>query len=108
MFFNFREVSTGHMRPNHYESVALCDLNRNHILKDYQFAVTENLKEDIVFLPSNKGMRMFDIESGEHLHNSNDTPIPINCATYDSHNLCVYGGSNDLVKLWSPKHKAIV
>ncbi|XP_022180525.1 DNA excision repair protein ERCC-8-like [Myzus persicae] len=99
------EVSTGHLRPNHYESVPLCDLNKNHIFKDYQFAVTEHLKEDIVFLPSKRGMRIFDIESGEHLPFSNDIPLPMNCATYDSKRFCVYGGSNDLIKLWTPEKK---
>lgn len=83
----------------------MCDLNKNHIFKDYQFAVTENLKEDIVFLPSKRGMRIFDIESGEHLPFSNDIPLPMNCATYDSKQFCVYGGSNDLIKLWTPEKK---
>ncbi|XP_025198046.1 DNA excision repair protein ERCC-8-like [Melanaphis sacchari] len=102
---NTWEVSTGLLRPNHYEPVLLCDLNKNHIFKDYQFAVTEHLKEDIVFFPSKKGMRIFDIESGEHLPFSNDISIPMNCATYDTKRFCVYGGSNDVIKVWTPEKK---
>lgn len=74
--------------------------NKNDF-KDYQFDVTVNLKEDIVFLPSTKGMRMFDIESGEHLPNSSDVCVPMNCATYDPKRMRVYSGHYDVVKLWS-------
>lgn len=65
------------------------------------------MKQDVVFLPSNKGMRIFDINTGEHLPNSNDIPLPLNCATYDKNKFCVYGASNDLVKLWTSKRETI-
>lgn len=105
MLNNFREVNTGQLYGNYYEVVSLCDLNKKHILKSYQFAVTENLKQDILFLPTKKGLRMFDINTGEHLPNSNDMCLPLNCATYDAHKFRVYGGSNDLVKLWTPEQR---
>lgn len=102
---NFREVNSGKKLPTYYESVTLCPLNKNHIFKSYQFAVTEHLKEDIAFMPSNKGMRIFDIDSGEHLPYSNHRSVPVNCATYDPQKFCVYAGSSDLVKLWSSKRE---
>ncbi|VVC34426.1 WD40/YVTN repeat-like-containing domain,WD40-repeat-containing domain,WD40 repeat [Cinara cedri] len=99
------DVGTGFLRPNYYMPIPFCDLNRNHIFKEYQFAVTETLKDDMAFLPSKNGMRIMDIETGVNLPKSNDVSIPINCATYDSKNHCVYGGSEDLVKLWAPAIK---
>lgn len=101
----FRDVCTGILRPNFYTPVPFCDLNKNHIFKEYQFALTENLKEDIAFLPASNGMRIMDIETGINFPKSTDISIPINCATYDSKNHCVYGGSDDLVKLWAPDIK---
>lgn len=73
--------------------------------KDYQFAVTEYLKEDVAFFPTSRGMTMLDIESGELLPYSNDIKIPITCATYDSKRYCVYGATNDIVKLWTTEKK---
>lgn len=99
---HFRDVGTGRLRPTHYDAVPFCDLNRNHIFKEYQFDVTENLKDDIAFLPTNNGMKTMDIETGVDFPKSNDIPIPVNCATYDSKTLSVFGGSDDLVKLWAP------
>lgn len=85
--------------------MSLSLLNINHVYKDYQFDVTENLKEDIVFLPSSRGMRMFDIESGEHLPSSNDVGLSLNCANYDPKNLCLYGSSDELIKFWKPQKR---
>lgn len=105
MLIYFREVSTSHLRPNHYDPVVFSLLNKNHIFKEYQFAVTEDLKQDVAFLPSKNGMRIFNIDTGEHFKHPDNIPVPINCATYDPQNYCVYGSSNDLVKVWSPDKK---
>lgn len=83
--------------------MSLSHLNTTHIYKPYQFDVTETLKEDIAFLPSARGMRIFDIESGEHLPSSNDVGLSINCANYDPKNLCLYGSTDELIKLWKPQ-----
>lgn len=81
----------------------MCDQNK-HKFKDYQFAVTDNLEEDIVFLPTVKGLRMFDIESGEHLPNSSDVVLPMHCANYDARRIRIYSAHYDLVKLWSTEY----
>lgn len=94
------------MHPNYYECVQLDDFNKTHICKNYQFAVTDQLKEDIAFLPSKVGMRMIDIVNAKNLPNSNDTSFPVHCATYDSMNSYVYGSTNNLVKLWSPQFQS--
>jgi len=85
--------------------VKLSHLNTTHRYKHYQFDVTENLKEDIAFLPSIRGMRIFDIESGEHLPYSNDSGLSLNCANYDPKNLCLYGASDELIKSWKPQKR---
>jgi len=72
-------------------------------IKEYQFAITDNLKQDIAFLPTNSGLKIFDINNGEHFPGTNDVYLPMNCATYDPKNHYVYGASNDLVKLWKPQ-----
>lgn len=90
------------MRPNHYDPVNFCAVNKNNIFKEYQFDVTRNLKQDVAFLPSNDGMRMLNIDTGKHFRHPFDTPIPTNCATYDPQNYCVYGSYMDSVKVWSP------
>lgn len=100
MFIYFREMNTGTLLPNDYERISLTDFNKQNAYKDYQFAVTEHLKHDIAFFPTNKGLKMFDIDSGEVLPNSEDIHIPINCATYDARKVCVYGGHRDFVRLW--------
>ncbi|XP_027850805.1 DNA excision repair protein ERCC-8-like isoform X2 [Aphis gossypii] len=97
------DVNTGKLRPNHYASVSLSDLNTSHLHKHYQFDVTDNLKEDIAFFPSTRGMRIFDIESGEHLPSSNDVGLSLSCANYDPKNLCLYGSSNESIKSWKPQ-----
>lgn len=106
LFIYFRGVNTGRRHPNYYEPVALCDSNKNY-LKSYQFAITENLKQDIVFLPSKKGLRIFDIDTGEHLPNSNDIPLPLNCANYNSKNVCVYSASCNIIKAWTTDLKNV-
>lgn len=97
------DVNTGQLRPNHYAPVLLSQLNSHFKYKPYQFDVTENLKEDIAFLPSARGMRIFDIESGEHLPSSNDIGISLNCASYDPKNMCLYGSSDEVIKFWKPQ-----
>lgn len=104
--FFFRETNSGCLRPNYYENIQLNDYNKSHICKNYQFAVTDNLKEDIAFLPSNIGLKILDIENCKLLSNSNDTSFPVHCATYDSKNIRVYGSTNDVVKLWSTQRKS--
>lgn len=92
------------MLPNYYGYLEFCDLHSEfNDIKEYQFAVTDNLKEDIAFLPTNAGLKIFDITTGEHLPGSNDVFLPINAATYDSKNNFVYGASNDLIKIWKPQ-----
>lgn len=81
----------------------MCNQNKNKY-KEYQFAVTDNLKEDIVFLPTVRGLRMFDIESSEHLPNSSDVVLPMHCATYDARRIRIYSAHYDLVKLWSTEY----
>lgn len=103
----FREMNTGKILPNYYDRLLLSDINKNNPLKDYQFAVTEHLKQDFAFFPSEKGMRIFDIDSGKHFPSMEDVFLPVNCATYDSHKICVYGGVDDVVKSWAPQQQQI-
>lgn len=105
MLINFREANSGQQYGNYYDFVSLNNHLSSHILRSYQFAITENLKQDIIFLPCNKGLSIFDISTGEHLPSSNNTHIPLRCATYDSRRIRVFGGSNDLVKLWTPEQR---
>lgn len=44
---------------------------------------------------------MFDIDTGEHLPNSNDIPLSLNCASYSSKTLSVYSASNNVIKAWT-------
>lgn len=85
--------------------MALPDKFKRSTAKCYHFDATVNLKQDIVFLPTKKGLRMFDINTGEHLPNSNDVSLPLDCVTYDPNRFRVFGGSKDLVKLWTPEQK---
>lgn len=74
-----------------------------NFLKEFQFGITENLKQDIAFMPSSLGLKIFDINSGEHLPGTHDVSLSINCATYDPKNHYVYGSTDDLIKLWKPQ-----
>lgn len=77
----------------------------NELSKDsmipYQFGITEDIKQDIVFMPSTNGLRIFDINTGKHLPNSNDKLYSLNCAHYSSKNLCVYSTSRGFIKTWT-------
>lgn len=92
------------MRLNHYEPLPLYDIIKSNLHKEYQFDVTTNLKEDIAFLPTSKGLKILDIESGKHLPNSSSTNVPTQCATYDAKRSSVYSSDYNVVTLWSTEH----
>ncbi|XP_050530924.1 DNA excision repair protein ERCC-8-like [Daktulosphaira vitifoliae] len=96
------EVSSGQIRYGYYDKVIFCELNQNTFYKEYQFATTENLKEDIAFMPSNHGLIIFDINSGLQLPNSKDIHRNVICTSYDSQKICVYGSLDDVVRSWAP------
>jgi len=102
LFINFRDVKTGRKHPNYYIPMQFSPVcNESNRYKEYQFAITEDLKEDIAFFPSKAGLQMLDITNGKYLQGSHDTYLPITCATYDPRKYYVYAGCSDLMKLWS-------
>lgn len=105
-FFIFRDFIKGRRYSNYYEPIIFSSTRTNY-LKSYQFAITENLKQDVAFLPTHKGLRILDIDTGENLPNSNDIPLSLNCATYNNKNLCVYSTGCNIINVWTTDSKKL-
>ncbi|XP_050439435.1 DNA excision repair protein ERCC-8-like [Adelges cooleyi] len=96
------EVSSGRIRLGYYDQVQFCNFNQHTFYKEYQFSTTDNLKDDIAFMPSAEGLCTFDLNTGKQLSYSKALRRSIICTSYDPQTLRVYGSMNNIIRSWAP------
>lgn len=81
----------------------------NDCRKNVKFAISQNTTPDIVYIPSESNISVFNLSTGDQIGSLSGHYNPVNCVYFDAQDQTLYSGGNDRnLLIWTPETEAVI